>query len=94
MSDGGRIDGIDLPSLVSFFVEGNSSFEGSFCYAKLILNSPFILAVSGIDLPSLKSIHVGDGCFRSTPHVEMISEDALEKRSTRSSRIGIIEERL
>ena len=73
MSDGGRIDGIDLPSLVSFFVEGNSSFEGSFCYAKLILNSPFILAVSGIDLPSLKSIYLGDSCFFYSIQVEIAS---------------------
>lgn len=73
MSDGGRIDGIDLPSLVSFFVEGNSSFEGSFCYAKLILNSPFILAVSGIDLPSLKLIHLGDSCFFNSIQVEVTS---------------------
>ena len=73
MSDCGRIDGIDLPSLISFFVEGESSLMNSFCYAKLKLNSPFILAVSGIDLPSLKSIHLGDGCFFSPIQVEITS---------------------
>ena len=71
--ESGRINEIDLPSLVSFFVEGNSSFEGSFCYAKLILNSPFILAVSGIDLPSLKSIYLGDSCFFYSIQVEIAS---------------------
>ena len=79
MSDCGRIDGIDLPSLISFFVEGESSLMNSFCYAKLKLNSPFILAVSGIDLPSLKSVFLGDGCFRETPHVKMISEVVLKE---------------
>ena len=73
MSDCGRIDGIDLPSLISFIVEGESSFMNSFCYAKLILNSPFILAVSGIDLLSLKSIHLGDGCFFYSIQVEIAS---------------------
>lgn len=73
MSDCGRIDGIDLPSLISFFVEGESSLMNSFCYAKLKLNSPFILAVSGIDLPSLKSIHLGDGCFFYPIQVEITS---------------------
>ena len=72
MSDCGRIDGIDLPSLISFFVEGESSLMNSFCYAKLKLNSPFILAVSGIDLP-LKSIHLGDGCFFYSIQVEIAS---------------------
>ena len=69
----GRIDGIDLPSLISFFVEGESSLMSSFYYAKLILNSPFILAVSGIDLPSLKSIILGDSCFFCSIQVEMAS---------------------
>ena len=73
VSDGGRIDGIDLPSLVSFFVEGENSHIRSFFFAKLKLNSPFILAVSGIDLPSLKSIHLGDGCFFSPIQVEITS---------------------
>ena len=73
MSDSGRIDGIDLPSLISFFVEGESSLMSSFCYAKLKLNSPFILAVSGIDLPSLKSIHLGGSCFFCSIQVEMAS---------------------
>ena len=73
MSDCGRIDGIDLPSLISFFVEGESSLTRSLCYVKLILNSPFILAVSGIDLPSLKSIHLGDGCFFYSIQVEIAS---------------------
>ena len=73
MSDCGRIDGIDLPSLISFIIEGESSFMNSFCYAKLILNSPFILAVSGIDLLSLKSIHLGDSCFFYSIQVEIAS---------------------
>ena len=68
-----RNDRIDLPSLVSFFVEGESCLISSFCYAKLKLNSPFILAVSGIDLPSLKSIHLGDSCFFYSIQVEISS---------------------
>ena len=69
----GRIDGIDLPSLVSFFVEGENSNIRSFFFTKLKLNSPFILAVSGIDLPSLKSIHLGGSCFFCSIQVEIAS---------------------
>ena len=79
MSDSGRIDGIDLDSLSSFCVDGDSCFFSSFWYAKLRMNGSIVVMSSGIDLPSLKSIHVGDGCFYETPHVEMISEDELKE---------------
>ena len=68
-------DGIDLPSLSSFFVEGEVSILASFRYTKLIMNSMSYLLFSKADLPSLESIHLGNGSFRNTPRVEMISED-------------------
>ena len=68
-------DGIDLPSLSSFFVEGEVSILASFRYTKLMMNSKLLLLFSKADLPSLESVHLGDGSFRSTPRVEMISED-------------------
>lgn len=90
MSDSRRIDGIDLPSLVSFGIDSDSFHFGSFRFAKLRMHSITILLFSGIDLPSLKSIHVGDGCFYSTSRVEMISEVVLSHLAHRSSSIGII----
>ena len=86
--DSGRIDGIDLPSLSSFCVDSDSCFYGSFRFAKLIMNGIVVLMSSGIDLPSLKSIYVGDGCLRETPCVEMISENGLRHLSHRSSSVG------
>ena len=68
-------DRIDLPSLSSFFVEGEVSTLASFRYTKLMMNSKLLLLFSKTDLPSLESVHLGDGSFRSTPRVEMISED-------------------
>ena len=82
-------DGIDLPSLVSFCVDGDSCHYGSFWYAPFFMDGTVILAFSGIGLPSLKSVILGDGCFRETPHVEMISEDELKQLFHRSSSIGI-----
>ena len=90
MSDSGGIDGIDLPSLVSFCVDGDSGFFGSFWFAQFVMISVVVLLSSGIDLPSLKSIHVGDGCFCGTPHVEMLSEDELKQLARRSSSAGIV----
>ena len=89
MNDG-RIDGIDLPSLASFCIDGDSCFFGSFRFAQFLMNSTVVLVSSGIDLPSLKSMILGDGCFRETPRVEIISEDELRHLSHRSSSIGII----
>ena len=86
----GRNDGLDLPSLASFCVDGDSCSFGSFWFAKLRVNSIHLLMSSGIDLPSLKSIILEDGCFRETPLVEMTSEDELRHLSHRSSSIGII----
>ena len=90
MSDSGGIDGIDLPSLVSFCVDGDSFFFGSFQSAQFLMTSVVVLMSSGIDLPSLKSIHLGDGCFSGTPHVKMISEDELKQLARRSSSAGIV----
>ena len=89
MSDGGRIDGIDLPSLSSFCVDGNSCYFSSFHSARFSMHSIVVLLFSGIDLPSMKSIYVGDGCFRESPCVEMTSEDELRHLYHRSSSIGI-----
>ena len=83
-----RIDRIDLPSLASFCVDGDSCFYGSFRFAKLRMNGTVVLMSSEIDLPSLKSIYVGDGCFRESPRVEMTSEDELRHLSHRSSSVG------
>ena len=52
-------DGIDLDSLVSFCVDGDSCFFGSFRYAPFFMDGTVVLAFSGIGLPSLKSIHLG-----------------------------------
>lgn len=90
MSDSGRIDGIDLPSLASFRVDGDSGIFGSFRFAKLRMHSFGISMSSEIDLPSLKSIILGDGCFRESPRVEMISKDELRHLAHRSSSIEII----
>ena len=79
VSDSGRIDGIDLDSLVSFCVDGDSCHYGSFWFAQFFMNGSIVVMSSGIDLPSLKSIHVGDGCFYETPRVEMISEVELKE---------------
>ena len=87
MNDG-RIDIIDLPYLESFCIGSDSYYFGSFRFAKLIMHSNCVLLFSGIDLPSLKSIHLGDGCFRESPRVEMISEDELRHLSHRSSSVG------
>ena len=73
MSDSGGIDGIDLPSLVSFCVDGDSFFFGSFQSAQFLMTSVVVLMSSGIDLPSLKSIHLGDGCFFYSIQVEIAS---------------------
>ena len=73
VSDSGRIDGIDLPSLSLLCVDGDSCYYGSFRFAKLIMNSIDALMFSGIDLPSLKSIYVGDGCFYNSIQVEITS---------------------
>ena len=56
-------DGIGLDTLVSFCVDGDSCFFGSFWYAKLRMNGIVVLLSSGIDLPSLKSIHLGGSCL-------------------------------
>ena len=72
-------DGIGLDTLVSFCVDGDSCFFGSFWYAKLRMNGIVVLLSSGIDLPSLKSVFLGDGCFRETPYVKMISEVVLKE---------------
>ena len=69
-------DLLDLDSLVYFVVAGDNSLMGSFRCTTLAVRSICASVFSGIDLPSLKSIHVGDGCFYETPRVEMISEDA------------------
>ena len=90
VSDSRRIDGIDLPSLVSFCVDGDNFFFGSFQSAQFLMTSVVVLMSSGIDLPSLKSIYVGDGCFSGTPHVMMISEDELKQLARRSSSAGIV----
>ena len=90
----GRIDGIDLPSLASFCVDGDSGIFGSFRFAQFLVNSIAVLVSSGIDLPSLKSIHLGDGCFSGTPCVEMTSEDELRHLAHRSSSAGIVTHRL
>ena len=90
VSDSRRIDGIDLPSLVSFCVDGDSCIYGSFRFAQFIMTSVVVLVSLGIDLPSLKSIHVEDGCFCGTPHVKMISEDELKQLARRSSSAGIV----
>ena len=90
MSDSGRIDGIDLPSLASFGIDSDSFHFGSFRFAKLRMHSITILLFSGIDLPSLKSIYVGDSCFHETPRVEIASEDELRHLAHRSSSIGVI----
>ena len=87
--ESGRIDGIDLPSLVSFCVDGDSCVFGSFYFARFSMNCTVVLMFSRIDLPSLKSIILGDGCFRGTPLVEMTSEDELRHLYHRSSSIGI-----
>ena len=77
--DSGRIDGIDLPSLSLLCVDGDSCIYGSFRSAKLRMTSVVVLVSSGIDLPSLKSIILEDGCFCETPRVEMTSEDGLKE---------------
>ena len=72
MNDG-RIDGIDLPSLASFCIDGDSCFFGSFRFAQFLMNSTVVLVSSGIDLPSLKLIHLGDSCFFNSIQVEVTS---------------------
>ena len=79
MSDSGGIDGIDLPSLVSFCVDGDSFFFGSFQSAQFLMTSVVVLMSSGIDLPSLKSIHLGDGGFYYTSGVEITSKDETRR---------------
>ena len=79
MINSGMYDGIDLPSLVSFCVDGDSCHCGSFWFAQFFMNGSIVVMSSGIDLPSLKSIILGDGCFYETPRVEMISEDGLKE---------------
>ncbi len=86
--ESGRIDGIDLPSLVSFCVDGDSCVFGSFYFARFSMNCTVVLMFSRIDLPSLKSMILGDGCFREIPRVEMTSEDELRHLSHRSSSVG------
>ena len=81
-------DRIDLDTLVSFCVDDDSCFFGSFWYAPFSMNGIVILMSSGIDLPSLKSMILGDGCFREIPRVEMTSEDELRHLSHRSSSVG------
>ena len=84
------LNGIDLDTLVSFCVDDDSGIFGSFWYAPFSMNGIVLLMSSGIDLPSLKSIYVGDSCFRETPRVEMTSEDELRHLAHRSSSIGVI----
>ena len=82
------LNGIDLDTLVSFCVDDDSCFFSSFWHAPFSMNGIVLLMSSGIDLPSLKSIYVGDGCLRETPCVEMISENGLRHLSHRSSSVG------
>ena len=83
-------DRIDLDTLVSFCVDDDSCFFSSFWHAPFSMNGIVLLMSSGIDLPSLKSIYVGDSCFRETPRVEIASEDELKHLAHRSSSIGVI----
>lgn len=75
----GGVDGTDLPSLSSFIVDDGSCFCGSFRFARLKMNSITTLFFSGIDLPSLKSIHLGDGGFYYTSGVEITSKDETRR---------------
>ena len=90
VSDSGMYDRIDLDTLVSFCVDDDSCFFSSFWHAPFSMNGIVLLMSSGIDLPSLKSIYVGDSCFHETPRVEIASEDELRHLAHRSSSIGVI----